>query len=97
LLSQGFDQAKDYLDNLPDDEIKRNLNRDFQCIFSGLIKENPDVFIHEIKKIRTSNQRIKEALMISSFDDFMYREHEQYLLMNYYEDSFLKSILIMII
>jgi ATP-dependent helicase/DNAse subunit B len=90
LLSQGFDQAKDYLDNLPDDEIKRNLIRIFNAFSSGLIKENPDVFIHEIKKIRTSNQRIKEALMISSFDDFIYREHEHYLLMNYYEDSFPK-------
>lgn len=88
LQSQGFDQAKAYLENLPEDEIRRNLIRIFNAFSSNLIKENPDVFIHEIKKLRMSNQRTKEALAILSFDDFIYRKHEYYLLMNYYEDSF---------
>ena len=88
LLSQGFDQAQAYLENLTDDEIKRNLIKVFNTFSSNLIKENPEVFIHEIKKLRMGNRRSKEALTISAFDDFIYREHEFYLLMNYYEDSF---------
>ena len=92
LRSQGYETTVEYIKELGDLALNEVI-RLFNSYSSDLIKSNLEVFIHELKKLKTKSNVYNNGIEIIPFNALISRSDHYYILMNYYDEVFPKKYL----
>jgi len=93
LKKDGYETAKAFLRTCKSDEILNRIIRVFNSYNQKIIENDIDTFIFELKKLSFVELSYEHAISITNFNNDVYRKDEYYILMNYYDDFFPKTVL----
>ena len=93
LKNKPFDEALKYIKDSKDVFGKSEVIRAFNAYPESLIRNNIDCFIYELKKIRINPSLKRSAINITSFDNFISKKDNYYLILNYYDEVFPRKYL----